>query len=67
MEVVFEYSGEMFGRDLGEIEDAGDKFIGEQDTTLEFFRESMGDFRLIRDGEVFFLNSLIAGEEQGEV
>ena len=70
MDVVLKYSGEMLeddGNDFGEMDDAGDKLNGEHDTTLEFFLESMGDFKLIREGEVFFLNSLIAGEEQGEV
>ena len=64
------YSGEMFeddGKDLGEIDDAGDKLNGDGDRTREFFLECTGDFKFISDGEVFFLNSLIAGEEQGEV
>ena len=39
----------------GEIEEAGDRI-------LEFLEEEAGDFKLIMEGEAFFLNSRIAGE-----
>ena len=64
------YSGEMFedeGNDLGDKDDAGDILDGEGQIVLEFFLEYAGDFKLIREGEVLVLNSLIAGELQGEL
>ena len=71
LEVVVKlYSGEMFedeGNDLGDKDDAGDILDGEGQIVLEFFREYAGDFKLIREGEVLVLNSLIAGELQGEL
>ena len=64
------YSGEMFedeGNDLGDKDDAGDILDGEGQIVLEFFLEIAGDFKLIREGEVLVLNSLIAGELHGEL
>ena len=55
------------GSDLGDIDDAGDKLYGEGETALEFFLDCAGDFKLMRDGEVLLLNSLMAGELQGEM
>ena len=64
------YSGEMFedeGNDLGDKDEAGDILDGEGQIVLEFFLEIAGDFKLIREGEVLVLNSLIAGELHGEL
>ena len=55
------------GNDRGDTDDAGDKLYGEGEIALEFFLNCAGDFKLIRDGEVLRLNSLMAGELQGEV
>ena len=71
LEVVLKlYSGEMFeddGSDLGDTDDVGDNVYGDGETTLEFLPECTGDFRLIREGDVLFLNSLMAGELQGDM
>ena len=71
LEVVVKlYSGEMLeddGKDLGDMDDAGDKLYGDGETALELLLDGVGDFKFIRDGEVLLLNSLIAGELQGDM
>jgi hypothetical protein len=48
-------------------EDMDDGEYGVGDRAWEVLGEVSGDFKLIKEGDVFFLNSLIAGEWHGDM
>ena len=50
---------------MEDVRDGGEYGVGER--AWEVLGDVSGDFKLISEGDVFFLNSLIAGEGQGDM